>query len=128
MSPRCKWCDCPIPEEEDDIPLCRARDGDLCEERKERLDPKPVRKEMTPCYCRKMRVKVDLFLDIPGRLVNRLSKHAIRGGDVHVEGARWETASYHCPDHGIVRLGQVRVEQKVSVTQPAYQPEEKKDA
>jgi hypothetical protein len=58
-----------------------------------------------------MRVRVDLFLDIPGNAWRRLSKQRIRARDIRFEGARWEAASFHCKKHGMWRGAmQVRLE------------------
>lgn len=48
----------------------------------------------------KWRIKVNLFLDIPGALAHRLSKGRLRLKDVVVEGAGWPTALMYCEKCG----------------------------
>jgi hypothetical protein len=43
-----------------------------------------------------LRVKVELFLDIPPYLVHALSKRALRDIGVVVEGANWPKAVTYC--------------------------------
>jgi hypothetical protein len=44
MTTNCKYCDCPIPEGEEDDTFCRQRDGDLCEPQVVRVvKAKPLR-------------------------------------------------------------------------------------
>ena len=53
-----------------------------------------------------LRMKVNLFLDIPTTLERRLSKGALRTRDVRVEGAGWDRALYYCNACGWnLRLG-----------------------
>lgn len=42
------------------------------------------------------RTAVNLYLDIPGSLNNRLNKAALRRKDVRVMGAGWPTALHYC--------------------------------
>jgi hypothetical protein len=46
------------------------------------------------------RVKVELFLDIPLSMRNRLNKGNLRKRDVRVEGANWPTAYTYCAKCG----------------------------
>jgi hypothetical protein len=51
-----------------------------------------------------MRVKVELFLDIPFSKWCRLSKKSLRESDVRVDGANWPKASLYCPNgHKFIR-------------------------
>src|SRR5574342_102061 len=43
-----------------------------------------------------LRMKVNLFLDIPASLERKLSKKALRTKQVIVDGAGWDTVLYYC--------------------------------
>lgn len=47
-----------------------------------------------------MRVKVGVYLDIPWRFLHRLTKRAIRRGDVEIDGADWPKCRIYCPACG----------------------------
>jgi len=59
--------------------------------------------------CKKgsIRVKVNLYLDIPLSLMNRLSKRNLRSRDVKVEGANWPEELLYCTNHkcGMMKRG-----------------------
>lgn len=66
--------------------------------------------EKTVCpHCKKgeVRVKVELFLDIPFSLAHRLSKENLRLKDVKVEGANWPKEMLYCthPGCGMIKRG-----------------------
>ena len=44
---RCKYCDCVIPEGEEDSTFCGERDGDLCEPQRERRYAKKAENSQT---------------------------------------------------------------------------------
>ncbi len=47
-----------------------------------------------------LRSTVSLYLDIPGRLMHRLNKEALRDKDVHIQGAGWPSAFTYCTRKG----------------------------
>lgn len=48
--------------------------------------------------CKKgsIRIKVNLYLDIPIELHHRLSKTNLRSKDIQIEGAGWPTCTWYC--------------------------------
>jgi len=48
------------------------------------------------------RVKVNLFVDIPLRLVHRMAKTRIRSKDVQVDGADWPQMLVYCATCGVM--------------------------
>lgn len=46
------------------------------------------------------RVKVELFLDIPIRLMHGLNKKRLRSRDVQLDGANWPKALIYCKKCG----------------------------
>jgi hypothetical protein len=48
-----------------------------------------------------MRVKVDVFLDIPAHLVHNLSKGSLRSKDVKIDGAGWDRMLVYCTKCGV---------------------------
>ncbi len=48
-----------------------------------------------------LRIKVELFLDIPASLSHRLNKKALRGRSVRVDGANWPKAYTYCEKCGM---------------------------
>lgn len=47
-----------------------------------------------------LRVKVNLFLDIPSEHVRCLNKKVIRSKQVKIDGAGWDTMLVYCPKCG----------------------------
>lgn len=47
-----------------------------------------------------LRIKVELFLDIPFELEHRVSKKTIRPVCVKIEGANWPKALHYCAECG----------------------------
>ena len=60
-------------------------------------------------HCKKgeIRIKVELFLDIPFRLAHQLSKKNLRSKDVKIEGANWPKEMLYCthPGCGMITKG-----------------------
>lgn len=56
-------------------------------------DPKTV---TCPKCGRQLRVKVEMFLDIPFSCWGQLSKEALRSKDVRSDGVNWPQASFYC--------------------------------
>lgn len=69
---------------------------------------------MTCPRCKKsrVRVKVNLFLDIPTRLAHRLSKRNLRDRAVRVEGAGWPTMVWYCECGWMLREGREKKARK----------------
>lgn len=44
-----------------------------------------------------IRIKVNLFLDIPYRYFLNITKQALRDADVKVEGVGWPNNMFYCP-------------------------------
>ena len=45
-----------------------------------------------------LRIKVELFLDIPIYMAHLINKNTIRGSDVRIDGANWPKATVYCND------------------------------
>ena len=61
-------------------------------------------------HCKKgrIRVKVELFLDIPLGMWHRLSKKNLRSREVKLEGANWPKELLYCtqPGCGMIKRGE----------------------
>jgi hypothetical protein len=60
----------------------------------------------TKCDSANVRIQVDLCLNIPARLLHRLSKQNLRSKDVRIEGANWPKMTMLCEDCGWFCWGQ----------------------
>lgn len=47
------------------------------------------------CGHQTVRLQVSLYVDIPGKLMHRLTKRA-RSREVRIDGAGWPTAQHYC--------------------------------
>ena len=48
------------------------------------------------CKKGEVRIKVNLFIDIPLELHHRVSKSNLRNREIKVEGAGWPTCTWYC--------------------------------
>jgi hypothetical protein len=63
-------------------------------------DPEPAAEDPKAITCpkckRPLRVKVEMFLDIPVAKWGQLSKEALRSKDVVSDGVNWPRAAFYC--------------------------------